>query len=310
VAKAAAIQLAGREDLVSIAAAEVLGAAQQHDVRRLARFGPALAAAVAFAVLFAEPFQTLLRDWWQDPEAGHGLLLGPLAIWLAWRAGLVPKPAPQRWAGAIMLTAAVLVRSAAGLAAELFTMRLSMIMALAALVIFVYGWKQVIRWWLPFALLVLAIPLPAVLLSTMALPLQLVASKIGAALLEWRYVPVRLAGNIIYLPGQALFVTEACSGLRSLTALISLGLLLGAFWLRSPWLRLTLTLLAIPIALLLNSIRVFVTGFVVYFVSPAAGEGIMHYSEGWALFLIAFAALNVVASGLAWSERNLLGVRT
>jgi EpsI family protein len=32
-----------------------------------------------------------------------------------------------------------------------------------------------------------------------------------------RHVPVRLAGNVIQLPGRTLFVTEACSGLRSLT---------------------------------------------------------------------------------------------
>ena len=42
----------------------------------------------------------------------------------------------------------------------------------------------------------------------------------GAALLEMRNVPVLLTGNVIRLPGQELFVTEACSGLRSLTALI------------------------------------------------------------------------------------------
>ena len=43
----------------------------------------------------------------------------------------------------------------------------------------------------------------------------------GAALLEWRNIPVELNGNVIQVPGRQLFVTEACSGLRSLTALVS-----------------------------------------------------------------------------------------
>ncbi|MCA9723223.1 MAG: hypothetical protein KC489_12640, partial [Gemmatimonadetes bacterium] len=39
---------------------------------------PAGAAAVAFLVLFAEPLRTLMRDWWNNPDAGHGLLLAPV----------------------------------------------------------------------------------------------------------------------------------------------------------------------------------------------------------------------------------------
>src|SRR5437867_3934651 len=49
---------------------------------------PAAVTAIAFVALFALPFATLVRDWWSLPEAGHGLLLAPVAVWLAWRSGL------------------------------------------------------------------------------------------------------------------------------------------------------------------------------------------------------------------------------
>src|SRR6185436_8287618 len=68
---------------------------------------PLVLAAVAFALLFREPFTTLLRDWWNDPDAGHGLLLGPLAIWLAWKSGLVAEPKRAVGAGLVVLTAAI-----------------------------------------------------------------------------------------------------------------------------------------------------------------------------------------------------------
>jgi exosortase len=110
-----------------------------------------------------------------------------------------------------------------------------------------------------------------------------------------RNIPVRLTGNVIRLPGQELFVTEACSGLRSLTALLSLGVLLGALVLRSPILRVLLLLLAIPIAVVINGVRVFLTGFLVYFVDPALGKGFMHSTEGWLLFLVSFGSLGAVA---------------
>src|SRR5215207_2323677 len=116
-------------------------------------------------------------------------------------------------------------------------MRASIVMALAGLTVYNFGARQLLHWWLPFTLATLAIPLPELITQTLALPLQFKASEMGAALLDMRNVPVRLTGNVIRLPGQELFVTEACSGLRSLTALLSTAILAGALLLRTPALR-------------------------------------------------------------------------
>lgn len=260
---------------------------------------------LAFLVLYWEPAVTLARDWWALPEAGHGLLLGPLAVVLAWRRGWLEGAQAQTRLGLLLLGGAVLLRFASGLATELFTMRLSMFGAAAALVVYHRGLGQVLHWWMPALLLLLSIPLPAVVLNTLAFPLQLQASRMGTALLEARNVPVRLAGNIINLPGQSLFVTEACSGLRSLTALLSLGVLIGGLWLRQPWSRILLMLSAVPVAMALNALRIFLTGFLVFYVAPELGQGFMHYTEGWVLFLVAFGALGAVAWALWHVEKRL-----
>lgn len=270
---------------------------------------PILVTGLLFLVLFWQPMATLARDWWSDPEAGHGLLLAPLAVVLAWRRGRAPRAGPQPLLGTAIILGAVLLRYLSGLAAELFTMRMSLLGAAAGLVVFAAGLRQLMYWWLPSLLLLLSVPLPAVLLGSLAFPLQLKASQFGAALLQWRHVPVQVAGNVIHLPGRSLFVTEACSGLRSLTALLALGLLIGGLWLRSPWGRGFIVLAAIPVAMFLNGVRIFLTGFLVYFVSPGLGEGLMHYSEGWGIFLVAFAMLGVIALVTARVER-LAGARS
>jgi exosortase len=264
---------------------------------------PLALAVLAFAVLFAKPAVLLVRDWWSDPEAGHGLLLGPAAAWLAWKRGLLPERTRNITLGVLLLIGAVLLRLASELAAELFVMRFSMVMALGGMVVYYLGLRQALAWWLPFTLLVLAIPLPELIRSSLALPLQFKASELGAGLLEWRNVPVRLSGNIIQLPGHRLFVTEACSGLRSLTALLSLALLMGGIWLRWPLLRAALLVAAVPIAVLINGVRVFLTGFLVYFVDPALGEGFMHVTEGWLLFVISFALVGAVAFLMTFMDR-------
>ncbi len=256
---------------------------------------PLLFTVAAFVLLFYTAMLTLARDWWSDPDAGHGLLLAPVAIWLAWRRGLLPDRIPQPRLGAALLVGAILLRYVAGLAAELFTLRVSLFAALAALIIFYFGYRQLLHWWLPATLMLLSVPLPSVVLGSLALPLQLQASQFGAALLESRHVPVLLSGNVLHLPGRQLFVTEACSGLRSLTSLIALGVLIGGIWLRTPWLRVAVVVLAVPIAMLLNGVRIFLTGFLVYFVDPKLGDGLMHYTEGWAMFVVAFVMLGSIA---------------
>ena len=257
---------------------------------------PLFIGGLAFIVAFAEPAATLARDWWTDPNAGHGLLLFPLSLWLAWKRGLVAEPRPQPPLGLCLLAAAVLLRFLSGLAAELFTMRASLLGATAGLIIYAYGVRQLTRWWLPTLLIALSVPLPEVLLSSLALPLQLRASAWGAALLSLRHVPVRLAGNIIQIPGRSLFVTEACSGLRSLTALLALGLLVGGLWLRRPWARVVLVVAVIPVAMVLNAVRVFLTGFFAFYVDPRMAEGVMHLTEGWVIFVCALAIL----AGMTW----------
>ncbi|MEO8622843.1 MAG: exosortase/archaeosortase family protein [bacterium] len=263
---------------------------------------PATLSAVAFALLFAQPIALLVRDWWTLPEAGHGLLLAPVAIWLAWKAGIRRDAVGNPALGVAVLVLAILLRYMAGLAAELFTMRASVVMALGALTIYHYGFRQLLHWWLPFLLGSLAIPLPELVTQALALPLQFKASQMGAAMLEMRDIPVRLTGNVIRIPGNELFVTEACSGLRSLTALLALAVLLGGLVLRSPITRIMLVLLAIPIAVVINGVRVFLTGFLVYFVDPALGKGFMHITEGWLLFLVSLVCMGVVAWMGGWLE--------
>jgi exosortase len=182
-----------------------------------------------------------------------------------------------------------------------------MFLALGGVVIYAWGFRQILWWWLPTLLLALSVPLPEIVLSSLALPLQLQASKMGAALLAARDVPVQLAGNVIRLPGHDLFVTEACSGLRSLTALLSLGVLLGGMALRHPVSRVAIVAISIPVAVVINGIRVFLTGFLVAFVNPDLAEGFTHLTEGWLLFIVAFAILGLITWAARAIEHRVLG---
>ena len=140
-------------------------------------------------------------------------------------------PSPV-WGGTLIL-GVVPLRALGSLAAEFFTQRFSIWLALVGITVFAFGWRQVRHWWLPFSLLLLSIPLPALITNKLAIPLQFRASKYGYALIEWRHIPVRQQGNVIVIAGQEpgqifkLFVAEGCSRLRSPPAVLAAGVVYG-----------------------------------------------------------------------------------
>lgn len=258
------------------------------------------AISLTFLLLFQETIKDLLVDWANDPDYGHGLLLLPVAIYLAWRSRLRGDWVPSRVTGGLILAAAVALFWLGTIAAEFFTRRFAVLLALFGLVLYYRGWQQARAWWLPFGLLLVTVPIPEVVLNTITLPLQLLASRVAVGFLQFRHVPADLAGNIIMLPGTELFVAEACSGLRSLSALVGMSLLMGGTLLTTISGRVILLLFAVPAALTANALRVFLTGYFVYYVGPEAAEGMLHQSAGIAVFLL---ALGFVAAGMSILRR-------
>jgi exosortase len=271
----------------------------------LAMWLPAGLAAVAFVALFASPVSTLVRDWLHDDDANYGLLLVPVALWLIWRKGLLATVTPAVRSGATIITGAVLIRLLGAVASEFFTQRFSIWLAIVGIVVFCFGWQQVRHWWLPLTVLLLAIPLPALVLNALAIPLQYRASSLGTALIKWRHIPVRTDGNVISIPNATLFVAEACSGLRSLSALIALGVLLSGMYLRTVRARVMLLVLVLPIAILLNAVRIFLTAFLVYFVDPELANGLAHERQGLVMFVVAFAVLGALTVAMHLVEARL-----
>lgn len=252
--------------------------------------------AALFFACFAPVIIDLVRAWLNIPDAAHGILIAPVAVWLASRTGLVADPRPARWIGSAVVLFAV-VASLLGRVAGVETVpRAALLLALAGLTLWYAGWRQLLAWWLPAVLLLLTIPLPESLIATLTLPLQAIAAKMGAAMLASRHIPVLLSGSVIRLPGHMLFVSEACSGLRSLTALLSMSILVGALFLRSPLSRVLMIGMAVALAIIVNGVRIFMTGFLVFFVDPKLGDGFMHLTEGYLLFLVSLTIL----AGLTW----------
>jgi exosortase len=235
----------------------------------------------------------LVRQWYDDPDFYHGFLVPLLSAYLAWdrRAEWLPLPArPNPW-GAALLGAGLLMLMLGLGGAELYLQRTSFIVVLAGLVLLLAGTAILRRLAFPILFLLFMVPLPAIVINAVAFPLQLLAAKTATFCLFNLGIPVLREGNIIALAGTRLEVAEACSGIRSLQALLALGSIFAYFSQSQPWKRWTLVVLSVPIAITANALRVSGTGVLAQYWGAAAAEGFYHTFSGWLIFVVALLML-------------------
>jgi len=197
---------------------------------------------------------------------------------------------PSWWGLPVMLlgTASLLVGR---LGVELTSMRAAYVLTLIGIVLLTLGWQvfKVISF--PLLFLFLMIPLPQSLVNVIAFPLQLIAADVAVQALYLLEIPALREGNIIHLANTQLFVAEACSGLRSLMALLTLGVIFAYFFRRRFAERLLIVASTIPIAILVNAFRVALTGTLTHYMGTEAASGWIHQTEGLFTFGIAFVLL-------------------
>ncbi|HEX7331484.1 MAG TPA: exosortase [Pyrinomonadaceae bacterium] len=277
--------------------------------------GIAIGFAIAFA--YATVLSKLFRDWWNDENYSHGLLIPLIIGYILWaqrdKLARVPVNSSLLWGGAAILFASfALWAGVAG--AELYTQRLSLILLLAGITVYFWGFKLLQMLLVPLALLFLAMPIPAIVFNKIAFPLQLFASRCAVWSMSMLGIPVLRQGNIIELKPlnsfdtKKLEVVEACSGIRSLMTLLTLAVVFAYFthtpndndkpgtrfgWLKSYWFWRALIIVgsAVPIAILTNAFRVSGTGVLAHYYGTAVADGFFHSFSGWAIYIVAFILL-------------------
>lgn len=268
--------------------------------------------ALGFLVLYGPLFPELVRDWSSGGDYSHGFLVPVIAAAMAWsrrdriRAAPVHACLPGGW----LLALAVAVH-ALGVAASEFTLqRLSMVAFLGGWILLVWGPARARPLVFPVAFLLFMIPPPGIVWNAISFPLQLLATTVTVDTLTWAGMEVARTGNVIRLPDCSLEVAHACSGLRSLVALLAVGAVLaegslvggrGPRSLPGRWL---VFLSAVPVAVVVNAARVAVTTVAAARIGPEAAAGKAHDAAGIAMFALAMGLLWLSRKGVAWIERR------
>jgi exosortase len=232
----------------------------------------------------------LVRAWSTDDNYSHGFFIVPLALYFAWgrRKALAAAPVRGSWVGLVIVAGSLGILVAGLLGAELFLSRVSIIGTLTGAILFLFGWQVLRLLAFPLAFLLLMVPLPAIIFNKIAFPLQLLASNVGEYTINSMDIPILREGNVLILANATLEVAEACSGIRSLVSLFTLGIVFGYFVDHRLWVRTVIALSAIPVAIFANGLRVASAGIAAHNYGNAGVEGVFHEFSGWAVFILAF----------------------
>ncbi len=265
-----------------------------------------LVAAAALSYLFQNTYVYLYANW-QREEYSHGFLIPILSGLLLWqrRRQFEALPFNGSWAGVALMLVGLALYVLGTLAAITAVDAYAMVIVIAGAVLAALGWRAFRIALAPLALLLLMNPLPAFLYNNLSSQLQLISSQLGVAVIRLFGISVFLEGNVIDLGSYKLQVVEACSGLRYLFPLFTLGVIVAMFCRSRLWIRAVIVLSTVPITILMNSFRIGVIGVLVDRFGIEQAEGFLHDFEGWIIFM----ACMVLLIAESWLLLRLTGDR-
>jgi exosortase len=250
----------------------------------------------SFILAYLPVWQGLVQAWSNSDDYSHGFFIVPLVIFSLWhkREVLYRLPAQSSNLGLALIIVSLVLYIFTFYAGIKTVSSLAMIFSIFGVVLYIYGLaisREII-----FILLFLLfmIPVPAQIYSAMTIPLQLIVSKISVWVVMLFGVPVFREGNVIHLPDRTLEVVQACSGLRSLMTLLTLSMIVSYFTLRSNWLRMLLVISGVPVAIIVNILRVLIIIIFLHYFDFDLTGGELHTIFGVVVFSLAIALVFLI----------------
>ena len=262
--------------------------------------GLALGAAALLALL--------VQYWGTRPEYADRFLILVGAGWAAWRARSTPASGrAQLWlaiplslfAGLLIPLAAFLhTQAAGGRTVLLWLDAVALGIGGTSLLLAGGGWPRLRHFAFPLVFPFFALPLPSRVLGPLQQHLQELTTTLAAAVLPWVGLPVERTGFLLKLGGGDLGVAETCSGVQSLTALTALAAFV-AYWKGfGPIRGIALTVLAVPVVVVVNAIRVILSGLIQAHAGRDYIRGDWHDALGFTLVFVGLGAIMGISSVL------------
>ncbi|QUL38601.1 exosortase A [Erythrobacter sp. JK5] len=263
------------------------------DTWRTPLLGLALAV-LALGLLAAREWGEMLHQWWNVDTYNHILLVLPILVWLvAMKGDDLAQTRPRPWLPGLGLVAAALGLWWIGRASGLNLLaHAGAVGAIQGAVVALLGKRISLLLALPIGFAAFLVPFGDEIIA----PLQTITAEIAIALTHASGVPAVIDGIYIDTPVGLFIVAEACSGVKFLIAMVTLGVLV-CFTRFDSWSRRALFMLAaVIVPVLANGVRAWGTIYIAQSQGVEFAAGFDHIVYGWIFFAI---VVGLVLAG-AW----------
>jgi exosortase len=234
---------------------------------------------------------------WTEPDTffAHGFLIPAVFLWLVHRrreclARL--EPSPSIW-GLPLIILALCVHICA-MAVEIYSPSgFTLPVLMAGIILYCWGWPHLKLLLFPVAFLFFGVPWPMNWVQAMSFRLKIMAVEASTQVTNLLGTACQESGSfILFAGGERLLVGDPCSGLRSLIALVALGILyVMEFLTLNRAGRILFILLTVPIAMVSNIIRIVFLCLLAGHSGVPATQGLVHDLSGYAIYAVALVLM-------------------
>ena len=232
-------------------------------------------------------------NWWKHEDYSYCYLVPFIVLYILWkkRFEFIKFGARPEWIGIFPLLVGILFYWIGELGGEYYIIYLSSWLVLVGLCILHLGIKKFRTILFPVCMILTMFPFPNFFNNRITLTLKLLSSKIGVLMMQAFGLSAYREGNVIDLGFTQLQVVDACSGLRYLLPLVVLSLLLAYYLKIAWWKKILVVLSAIPISIIVNSLRIVFVALLYPILGPQVAEGFFHGFSGWLIFMVSIGLL-------------------
>ncbi len=255
---------------------------------------------VSFFVLtffsFYPVFQDLGQSVISNELAHHAPLVFALALFLIYRdrKPLARLLREASGTGPMFPFAAALLLNVAGqVLGIMYLSQLSFPLTLYGMILYLKGPLVARRLIFPLFFLFFAFPIPGKIYFEVVFPLKLFVTKAATAILALIGYTVHSEGNIIQISSTVIGVSDACSGLNSLMAMLTLSTFYTALVINRMIYKVVIVLSMFPLVMAVNVARVTATCLVAVTWGEELASGKLHLF--WGVFVFAASVIGLMA---------------
>ena len=244
---------------------------------------------ILLALLYLPTIIWLYQRWtmsvWNN---GHGLLITGIVIYFVWKKlKQITSPANDTtsWGFALLIPALLLHVLDTGIHSQLLS-AFALILALPGLSLLFLGIRRTKAISFPLFMLLFTLPIPLAFTESIHMLLRHIATNSVGWLLHLVGISSYTSGTLIEIPNGSLQVADACSGFSTLYATVTVAIL-TAYFCPSLMRKIIILLIAIPLAIVVNIIRVFVLTLLVNWIGLDVLATSAHEISGLLTFMIA-----------------------